>query len=85
MSRILLAVLLLVFASECDTSSTPTPKEAAPPSMQYTVRTIDGCEYIQIEQMIGFNSGIYSLTHKGDCKNPIHSCASHVAEPKEKR
>lgn len=33
----------------------------------YKLRTIDGCEYIE--------TGVYGgavLTHKGNCRNPIH-------------
>lgn len=39
----------------------------------YRIRTIDGCEYIEFEN--GFKSGnnySYSITHKGNCKNPTH-------------
>jgi hypothetical protein len=35
--------------------------------INYQVITIDSCEYILMD---GFHE--MSLTHKGDCKNPIH-------------
>lgn len=38
----------------------------------YTVVEIEGCEYIQISFMRGLQSGYYAITHKGNCKNPIH-------------
>jgi hypothetical protein len=38
------------------------------PSEDYTIRTIDGCEYIQMYQ----HSYMYVLTHKGNCSNPKH-------------
>ncbi len=39
--------------------------------MTYTVIVIDGCEYILGKYENGYGGG-YTLTHKGDCKNPIH-------------
>jgi hypothetical protein len=34
---------------------------------------IDGCEYIYIHSAQPWASGFaFSLTHKGNCKNPIH-------------
>lgn len=37
----------------------------------YNVIEIDGCEYIEVDSGI-LDNRIYSLTHKGNCKNPIH-------------
>ena len=40
---------------------------------------IDGCEYIETSnECINCNSGLYSLTHKGNCKNPVHVCPQPV-------
>jgi len=46
------------------------PQEEIPDSA-YTIRTIDGCEYIEVERGVG-DTRTYSLTHKGNCRNPIH-------------
>ena len=41
----------------------------------YSVRTIDGCEYIEFENSTKVsNTYSYTITHKGNCKNPIHKC-----------
>lgn len=37
---------------------------------KYKVVTVDKCEYIQYASSFGF----VEVTHKGDCKNPIHDC-----------
>ena len=37
----------------------------------FRTREIDGCEYL--EKYNGYQQG-YSFTHKGNCKNPIHTC-----------
>lgn len=34
----------------------------------YEIKTIDGCEYIEVSWCVGSQSGYYSLTHKGNCK-----------------
>lgn len=40
----------------------------------YTTLRIDGCQYI-----VFFSSGgVVSLTHKGNCDNPIHPYAPHA-------
>lgn len=36
------------------------------------IKVIDGCEYIETTTATS-NGPIVSLTHKGNCKNPIHS------------
>lgn len=34
---------------------------------------IDGCEYVAYgENMMGTQSRVYTITHKGNCSNPIH-------------
>lgn len=42
-----------------------------PNIVPYKVVTIDNCEYVEVKAGIADQS-VYSLTHKGDCKNPIH-------------
>lgn len=39
----------------------------------YSIVTIESCEYIEYDKGVG-NYRVYSLTHKGNCKNPIHNC-----------
>jgi len=34
----------------------------------YSVVEIDGCQYIEVSNWVGSQSGYYSLTHKGNCK-----------------
>lgn len=40
-------------------------------NIEYEIITIDGCEYILGWDNNAYNGG-YFLTHKGNCKNPIH-------------
>lgn len=35
----------------------------------YETVEIEGCEYIQVSEDEGYNTAIYSLTHKGNCAN----------------
>lgn len=42
----------------------------ANPETSYEVKIIDGCEYIYVSRRP--YSAEFSLTHKGDCNNPIH-------------
>ena len=37
----------------------------------YSIVIIDGCEYIKVDRT-ALQSRVFSLTHKGNCKNPIH-------------
>lgn len=46
---------------------------------EFRVVTIEGCEYIEREQGAGGHGHVYSLTHKGNCKNPIHRHEDHQA------
>ena len=41
----------------------------------FTERTIEGCQYIEYEYATpGMNGYVYSITHKGNCTNPVHRC-----------
>jgi hypothetical protein len=42
-----------------------------PPKVEYRIQGIGDCEYIEVERG-ETSSRVYSLTHKGDCPNPIH-------------
>ena len=48
-------------------------REASERGASYGIVEIDGCEYIEVSYGLGSGTGYYSLTHKGNCKNPIHS------------
>lgn len=43
-------------------------KGKSPTGRNCTVVEIDGCEYIEFQTSLGY----HGLTHKGNCKNPIH-------------
>jgi hypothetical protein len=49
----------------------PPSGSVKPGGMDYRIRTIDGCEYIEVDYGV-FAQRVYSLTHKGNCRNPIH-------------
>lgn len=34
----------------------------------YKIKIIDSCEYIEFNWCVGADIGVYSLTHKGNCK-----------------
>jgi hypothetical protein len=67
-----LILLLTVLLAGCD----PTPPVYNDPKIpvaeatknQINVRVIDGCEYLEYQQGQG-QSAVYSLTHKGNCRN----------------
>ena len=65
----LVVICVFVVIAACN----PTPPGDTPIEQRqnYAIKTIDGCEYIEID--LGYlHNRIYALTHKGDCKNPIH-------------
>lgn len=44
----------------------------------YRVITFDGCEYLVYQYSQPDDYGyVYSVTHKGNCKNPIHQVEEH--------
>ena len=51
----------------------PTPQGDARTKIidNYSIITIDSCEYIEYDMGI-LDQRVYSLTHKGNCKNTIH-------------
>jgi hypothetical protein len=60
--------ILLLLMSCSDPDNTPIVRD------NYNIRTIDDCQYIEVTYAAGFSHGYYSLTHKGNCINPIHKC-----------
>lgn len=51
--------------------STPAGTNTPAAEGGYSIRVIDGCEYIECDYGI-FDNRVFSLTHKGNCSNPIH-------------
>lgn len=69
MKRTLLALLLalapLIAGCRCETSQETANRTK--------VVVIDGCEYLTLTNSSpGSNSYSFAITHKGNCKNPIH-------------
>lgn len=62
-----IAMVLLIIAA-CSREDIPANLEDNP---RFRTITIEGCEYIEFDAGVG-HSRVYSLTHKGNCKNPIH-------------
>lgn len=57
------AMLVAVLLVGCD-----TPQGERHEKDGYSTVVIEGCEYIEVSNWIGSQSGYYSLTHKGNCK-----------------
>jgi hypothetical protein len=72
----ILLIAVLVFFVGCN----PEPPQGATTDTGrgYNVKVVDSCEYIEYDAGFG-QMRVYSLTHKGDCKNPIHKCGSENA------
>lgn len=47
--------------------------ERPPAKIHFQEVTIEGCQYIYVDENPG-NFRLYSITHKGNCNNPIHKC-----------
>jgi hypothetical protein len=48
-----------------------------------SIKTIDGCDYIETVSYTG-EGPVSSLTHKGNCRNPIHINQQDTLTPKNK-
>ena len=62
-SHFLYTMLVAVFFVGCD-----TPKGERHKKDGYAIVEIDNCQYIEVSNWVGSQSGYYSLTHKGNCK-----------------
>lgn len=61
---------ILTFAS-CTTETINTRYDTG----KYSIVVIEGCEYFESEYSWKGNPRYnYTLTHKGNCRNPIHKC-----------
>ncbi len=48
---------------------------ATPVGGKIKIKKIDDCEYLIYETgYVGSQSYSFSITHKGNCSNPIHRC-----------
>ncbi|GAB3975525.1 hypothetical protein GCM10028806_33280 [Spirosoma terrae] len=68
-----LFILICFLITACDSGKIDAPStyEKDRNGAVYKVKEIDRCEYIEV-QFGSFEDRVYSLTHKGNCKNPIH-------------
>lgn len=82
MTRRSMLLLLPLVVGAC--GITPDSDKSIDSGKGYTIKTIDGCEYIEVAYGTGRTDGYYSLTHKGNCKNPIHQCATRPEQPTAK-
>lgn len=68
-----LGLLALVLCGSCEESPASRDKREAEERRQvppdYRVVMVDGCEYLRFEVTHGYAT----LTHKGNCRNLIHS------------
>lgn len=65
----------LLFLLSCGTESQTTQKQPIK-YLEYELLVIDDCEYLVcgLRGNGGDHTHSHSLTHKGNCKNPIHQC-----------
>ena len=62
-------LILLFILSSCDLSEEVKKNQL---KIKYSVvKEIDSCEYIVASNA---NHNSFSITHKGNCKNPKHEC-----------
>jgi hypothetical protein len=61
--KLVLAFLVLILIG-CEQ---PQGESVESTNMNYDIKTIDSCEYIEFDSGI-FDQRVYSLTHKGNCK-----------------
>jgi len=74
---IILGIILTISLFSCDKNQgfgggTQWVKKEAVKNT-YEIIEIEGCEYIYVSVNSGYAGGL-GLTHKGNCKNPIHNC-----------
>lgn len=68
-----LVSVMLIFTS-CEQQKEPAKEDLVKSEYvqdDYSIVTIDGCEYIEFDQGYG-QYRVYSMIHKGNCKNEIH-------------
>lgn len=80
MKKIILTISVLITL----TLTSCTSNQVKPSSLKekYKIVIIDGCEYIMYSESHGYQGYGY-LTHKGNCKNPIHIYHLDTIMPKK--
>jgi hypothetical protein len=68
-------LLMLLAATSC-LSEEPKTDDMDPQPPPHTVITIEGCEYFRFRSTHGY----IHITHKGNCKNPIHCYVQPVSK-----
>lgn len=63
-----LIIICLLGLAGCETPSEEVATSKTELTNRMSVVVIDSCEYIEYPYIIGTNCGLYSLTHKGNCK-----------------
>jgi hypothetical protein len=72
MNRRIALLSLIGLAGMAACTSPVTGDKEVDTGKGYVIKTIDGCQYLEVSSLIGANNGYYSITHKGNCNNPIH-------------
>lgn len=69
-----LTACFVICATDLLTGCNPQPEGESKESKtgDFIIKTIDGCEYIEYDYGL-YHQRVYSLTHKGNCSNPIHN------------
>lgn len=68
MNNMFIVLFLMCIFSGCEK---PSGVREVHSSKSYSIVVIDGCEYIECDYGM-LETRVYSLTHKGNCKNKIH-------------
>ncbi len=68
----LLTIAVITASTVCVTLFLAGSTKALP-KIVYKEVTIHECEYIYVDDSFG-DSRVYSITHKGNCRNAIHQC-----------
>lgn len=79
-SIIIIGILILAFVScEDPKKDEDTPLEHQTEELIHKIKDgdleileIDGCEYLIYKEHLSSNQGFGYMSHKGNCKNPIH-------------
>lgn len=66
MKQIIIICLLALVG--CENPSEEITTESTKLTDHMSIVTIDSCEYIEYSYITGTEYGMYSLTHKGNCK-----------------
>jgi hypothetical protein len=74
---VLLGWTSMLFMASCQQDYKQHLEEERNSPPAYRVVTIEGCEYLRMEVTHGYAV----LTHKGNCRNPIHCRQDTTAQP----